>query len=109
MKIYLASKSPRRKELLLQMGVEFEPLSINVQEEIAANETIDVYTKRVTADKLNAAWDKIINDKLTSMPVLCADTEVVLDQRILGKPHDYQDAFAMLKNYCYMTTFLVVR
>lgn len=99
MKIYLASKSPRRKELLLQMGVVFEILSIDVPEELAPNETAEMYSERVTSDKLNAAWDKIVKDKLAIMPVLCADTEVVLDQRILGKPDNYQAAFTMLKNY----------
>lgn len=99
MKIYLASKSPRRRELLQQMGVQFELLPIDVVEEIAANETIEFYSKRITKEKLDAAWDKIIKDKLPIMPVLCADTEVVLDQHILGKPQSYQDAFAMLKSY----------
>ena len=99
MKIYLASKSPRRRELLEQMGVEYELLPLDVPEEIAPNETVEMYSRRVTQEKLSAAWSKIITDKLTILPVLCADTEVVLDQRILGKPRDYQEAFAMLKSY----------
>ena len=99
MKIYLASKSPRRRALLQQMGVAFEPLLLDVVEEIASNEAAEQYSKRVTKEKLNAAWDKIIEEKRPVMPVLCADTEVVLDQHILGKPRDYQDAFAMLKSY----------
>lgn len=99
MKIYLASKSPRRGELLRQMGIDFELLSIDVPEEIAVNETVDIYSKRVTADKLHAAWNNVTADHLPLMPVLCADTEVVVDQQILGKPRDYQDAFAMLKRY----------
>lgn len=99
MKIYLASKSPRRRELLQQMGVEFEILPIDVPEERGPNETTEMYSKRVTEEKLNAAWNKIIKDKLTTLPVLCADTEVVLDQQILGKPNDYQHAFSMLKSY----------
>ena len=98
MKIYLASKSPRRGELLRQMGVEFERLDSDVVEEIRADETAAEYSARITADKLKAAWDKLIQDKLAVMPVLCADTEVVLDNRILGKPKDYQDAFSMLKS-----------
>ena len=99
MKIYLASKSPRRRELLRQMGVEFEILSIDVLEERAPGETTEMYSKRITIDKLNAAWDNIIENKLPTLPVLCADTEVVLDQQILGKPQDYQHAFSMLKSY----------
>ena len=99
MKIYLASKSPRRRELLRQMGVEFEILSIDVLEERAPGETTEMYSKRITIDKLNAAWDNIIENKLPTLPVLCADTEVVLDQQTLGKPQDYQHAFSMLKSY----------
>lgn len=99
MKIYLASKSPRRRELLQQMGIEFEVLSIDVPEERALNETAEIYSKRITNEKLNAAWDKIIKNNLAVLPVLCADTEVVLNQQILGKPQDYQDAFSMLKSY----------
>ncbi len=81
------------------MGVEFEILSLDVPEEIAPNETPEMYSKRVTQEKLNAAWHKIITDKPTILPVLCADTEVVLDQQILGKPQDYQHAFSMIKSY----------
>jgi len=99
MKIYLASKSPRRKELLTQMGVEFDLLLFDTPEIIAPNETAEQYSMRVTKEKLDAAREKIIQDKLTVMPVLCADTEVVLDGRILGKPRDYPDAFNMLKSY----------
>ncbi len=99
MKIYLASKSPRRNELLRQMGVEFEVLSTNIVEEVDKNETVDMYSKRITEEKLHAAWHKITSDKLIKMPVLCADTEVVLDHRILGKPKNYEEAFTTLKNY----------
>ena len=99
MKIYLASKSPRRKELLTQMGVAFDLLLVDTPEIIAPGETAAMYSLRVTEEKLKAAWDNILQNGLTTMPVLCADTEVVLDERILGKPHDYQDAIAMLKSY----------
>lgn len=99
MKIYLASKSPRRRELLEQMGVEFEVLPLDTPEEILPNETAIDYSIRVTMDKLDAAWNKVINDKLAIFPVLCADTEVVLDGQVLGKPQDYAAAFAMIRNY----------
>ena len=99
MKIYLASKSPRRRELLAQMDVEFELLLVDTPEIIAPNETPDMYSMRVTKEKLDAAWATIMQDQLTVMPVLCADTEVVLDNKILGKPQDKQDAFNMLKSY----------
>lgn len=99
MKIYLASKSPRRRELLTQMDVKFDLLLVDTPEIIAPNETPDMYSMRVTKEKLDAAWAKITQDALNVMPVLCADTEVVLDEKILGKPHDKQDAFNMLKSY----------
>lgn len=99
MKIYLASKSPRRRELLAQMGVDFELLLLDTPEIILPNETPENYSTRITNEKLEASWKKIREEKISLMPVLCADTEVVLDNRILGKPGDYQDAFNMLKSY----------
>ena len=99
MKIYLASKSPRRRQLLQQIGVDFEILAIDVPEERASGETPDRYSERVTSEKLRAAWDELVNNNLPVMPVLCADTEVVIDQDILGKPEDYQHAFSMLQRY----------
>lgn len=99
MKIYLASKSPRRRELLMQMGVEFDLLLFDIPEIIAPNETPEMYSMRVTKEKLFAANTKIRQDHLTVMPILCADTEVVLDGKILGKPRNRQDAFNMLKSY----------
>ncbi|PIZ04069.1 MAG: septum formation inhibitor Maf [Gammaproteobacteria bacterium CG_4_10_14_0_8_um_filter_38_16] len=98
-KIYLASKSPRRRELLAQMGINFELLLVDTPEIIAPNETPENYSTRVTQEKLEAAWKKILKEKLSLMPVLCADTEVVIDNMILGKPRNYQDAFNMLKSY----------
>jgi len=99
MKIYLASKSPRRRELLTQMEVDFEVLSIDTPEIVAPDETPLAYSERITKEKLDAAWSKLITDNLPLMPVLCADTEVVLDGTILGKPENEQDAFATLKRY----------
>ena len=99
MKIYLASKSPRRKELLTQMGVEFEILPLDIPEETIAGESPKSYSKRITQEKLAAAWDKVIADGRPPLPVLCADTEVVVNEQILGKPLDDEDAFNMLKSY----------
>jgi septum formation protein len=99
MKIYLASKSPRRRELLTQMGIEFDLLLVDTPEIIAPGESAEMYSMRVTKEKLIAANAKMMQDHLAIMPILCADTEVVLDDKILGKPRDAQDAFNMLKNY----------
>lgn len=99
MKIYLASKSPRRKTLLEQMEIPFELLSIDTPEIVKPNESPESYSKRITREKLHAAWEKIVQENLPPLPVLCADTEVVLDDVILGKPRDENDAFNMLKRY----------
>src|SRR4051812_38221961 len=99
MKIYLASKSPRRRELLTQMEVAFELLWVDTPEIIRPDETSEAYSMRITDEKLQAAFEKIQQEKLAPMPVLCADTEVVLDGKILGKPENYEDAFHMLKSY----------
>ncbi len=99
MKIYLASKSPRRRELLVQMEVPFEILPIDTPEIVQPNESPEDYSTRVTQEKLHEAWRKINDEHLTPLPVLCADTEVVLDGMILGKPRDANDAFHMIKRY----------
>ena len=71
MKIYLASKSPRRKELLEQMEVPFEVLSVDTPEIVQPNETPEAYSRRITQEKLLAAWQKIVDDGVPPMPVLC--------------------------------------
>ena len=99
MKIYLASKSPRRKELLEQMEVPFEQLLVDTPEIVRPNELPETYSKRITREKLDAAWDKVTQEHLALFPILCADTEVVLDGIILGKPCDENDAFQMIQRY----------
>lgn len=99
MNIYLASKSPRRRELLQQMEVSFEVLAVDTPEIVAPDETPEVYSRRVVQEKLDAAWDTIIKENLATLPILSADTEVILDGVILGKPRDELDAFQMIKAY----------
>lgn len=99
MKIYLASKSPRRKALLTQMGVVFDVLCIDTPEICMPEETAEQYSIRVTQEKLEAAKQAMIQNNLAELPILCADTEVVLDGHILGKPKDSIDAYNMLKSY----------
>lgn len=99
MHIYLASKSPRRRELLQQMEVPFEVLGVDTPEIVLPNEMPDVYSQRIVHEKLQAAWDRILTDNLQPRPVLCADTEVILDGRILGKPQDEADALQMIQSY----------
>ncbi len=101
--IYLASQSPRRQQLLTQIGVPFEvllPVDNQLAEELESvlpGETARAYVQRVTLLKLQAAKEQLKASKRAVHPILCADTTVVLDDAILGKPKDAQDADAMLQ------------
>ncbi len=101
--IYLASQSPRRAQLLEQLGVRFELLLPDASEdaeglEVAIkNEAAYAYVKRVTALKLDAAMQRLHRRGLPPAPVLCADTTVALGRMIYGKPVDAPDAARMLR------------
>ena len=100
--IYLASQSPRRRQLLEQIGVRFEMLLPDADEDVEALEATRsgevpvAYVGRVTLAKLLAARARVSRRGLTSAPILCADTTVALGRRIFGKPTDAADAMAML-------------
>jgi septum formation protein len=103
--IYLASRSPRRRELLAQMGVKFEPLLFregsrqdsDTDEAVQPGEQPDDYVRRVTMLKVGAAWQRVLMRRgLQRKPVLAADTTVALASAILGKPADRADAERML-------------
>ena len=92
--IYLASASPRRKELLTQIGVRFELLKVNVPEVPAVGEKPEDFVQRVALEKARAGKQLLAADD--AHPVLGADTAVVVDGNILGKPANKDDALAML-------------
>lgn len=94
MKVYLASKSPRRKELLLQIGVEFECLSADIDESVRNNEAPLDYVQRIAQSKAVAGWSS--NARKQEIPLVAADTSVVVGEQILGKPKSKQDAIQML-------------
>ena len=100
--IYLASQSPRRKQLLEQWGVRCELLLPDADEDVEAleavrgGETPATYVQRVTALKLLASVERLKRRGLPLAPVLCADTTVALGRRILGKPADAAEARRML-------------
>lgn len=104
-KIYLASKSPRRRELLRQIGVEFEllllrdqgPRGPEVSEAVQEGEAPADYVARVAMEKGMFAKDVMAKRKLPVRPVLSADTSVVLDGRIFGKPAEPKEAADMLR------------
>jgi septum formation protein len=100
--IYLASQSPRRAQLLSQLGVRHELLLADAGEDAEALEAVlpheapTRYVQRVTALKLDAAVARRLRAGLPEAPVLCADTTVALGRTILGKPEDARDAQRML-------------
>jgi len=100
--VYLASQSPRRRQLLEQIGVRCEMLLAGAEEDaealeaVRAGETPEVYVERVTRAKLQAARARRVARGLAPAPILCADTTVALGRRILGKPADAADATRML-------------
>lgn len=90
--IYLASTSPRRSELLRQIKVDFQVLRVSVDETVQAEESAESYVKRVASMKAEAGWQASLKDR----PVLAADTSVVIDGHILGKPETDSEARRML-------------
>lgn len=101
--IYLASQSPRRSQLLGQLGVRHELLLPDADEDAEALEAqlsrekpLD-YVQRVTQAKLDAACQRLVRRGLPAAPILCSDTTVALGARILGKPADAADALASLQ------------
>ncbi len=100
--VYLASQSPRRRQLLEQLGVRHELLLPGADEDAEALEAVqagelpEAYCARVTAAKLDAAVLRLAVRGLPPAPILCADTTVAVDDLILGKPENDADAARML-------------
>jgi septum formation protein len=101
--VYLASQSPRRRQLLEQLGVRYELLLPDPDEDSEALEAVRTgeapaaYVQRVTGLKLDAAMARLARRKLPAAPILCSDTTVALGRTIYGKPADAQDARRMLR------------
>ena len=101
--IYLASQSPRRSQLLTQLGVQHELLLPGADEDAEALEAVlpgeapASYVQRVTRLKLEAALGRLKRRGLPAAPVLCSDTTVALGRTIYGKPADAKDARRMLQ------------
>jgi len=104
-RIYLASRSPRRRDLLKQIGIPFEVLllrdhpgrNVDVDESQKPGESPDEYVLRVSCLKSHAGWERVLQRKLRRFPVLAADTVVAVDKEILGKPPDASEAARMLR------------
>jgi septum formation protein len=98
--LYLASQSPRRRQLLEQIGVDFSVLDVDVPEQRMRGELPQDYVSRVARDKARAgltSLDHANQNQASDAIVLGADTEVVLDDEVFGKPQDADDAAAMLR------------
>ncbi len=90
---YLASRSPRRVELLSQLGYIFETLSVDVCEQVKGGENPIEFVKRIAIEKAQAGIEQIKNK---SLPALGADTIVYCEGQIMGKPQDQDEATRML-------------
>jgi len=101
--IYLASQSPRRRQLLEQLGIRHELLLPDAHEDsegieaVLPGEAPTSYVQRVTQLKLDAALARMKRRGLPAAPILCSDTTVALGRRIYGKPQDAKDAARMLR------------
>jgi septum formation protein len=103
--VYLASRSPRRRELLSQIGVRFHLLLFRarpgepaeVDENPLEGEAPEAYVIRLSRAKAEAGWRRMLQRNLPPGPVLAADTTVAVDGRIYGKPTSRDDAAAMLR------------
>ncbi len=95
--IYLASGSPRRRELLAQIGVTFDVLKIDIDESPQTGETPEAYVQRVAIDKAKAGLILREQLALSERPILAADTSVVIDDDILGKPANESEARQFIK------------
>lgn len=90
----LASQSPRRAQLLDQIGVEYEVRPANVDESVKSNEMALEYVERITLAKAQSIWSS--QEYHRDYPVLASDTAVVVDGKILGKPENREHGLAML-------------
>jgi septum formation protein len=104
-RVYLASRSPRRRELLAQIGVSFELLllredavrGVDVDESQVPGEDPHDYVLRISHSKAETGWQRVQQRRLPHYPVLAADTAVVLGDRIMGKPANREEAVEMLQ------------
>lgn len=103
-RIYLASRSPRRRELLKQIGVNFAtlllrealPRMVDIDETSLPDEAPEDYASRIARTKAETGWMQLTQRKLTHLPVLAADTIVVLKGRVFGKPESSAHSQEML-------------
>ena len=93
--LYLASQSPRRRELLQQLGVRFEVRPADLPEKVQPGESPSAFVQRLAMEKASAVWSSLKQEQ--RRPVLGADTIVCIDEHILGKPRNKQAGIDMLQ------------
>lgn len=94
--VYLASQSPRRRELLDQLGIRHRVLVPDVNEAALPKESPEAYVRRIARIKAEVAAMRVSERRMKALPIVAADTAVVLGRRILGKPADDAEALAIL-------------
>lgn len=97
MKLILASTSPRRKELLQQIGIEFQQMNIEINEDVSLNESPSDYVLRMAEEKARAGFKQLTPSEQQQIVVLAADTTVVCDGEVLAKPQSLIHSKDMLK------------
>ena len=110
MTLYLASTSPRRRALMAQTDISFSVLDIAIDESQRPNELANAYVERLAKEKAEAGFNSVQDDE--TAVVLAADTIVVLEDKVLGKPEDKEQAQAMLRalsgrSHVVMTAFAI--
>lgn len=95
-RIYLASRSPRRGELLTQIGVSFDVMAADTDESVYPGELPQDYVGRVASAKARVVRERLPPED--ARPILAADTAVIVEERILGKPRDREDGLEMLRS-----------
>jgi septum formation protein len=102
--IYLASSSPRRHELLEQIGIGYQLLDVNIDEQRHGHEAAEMYVLRMALGKARSGWVSVRDE--APLPVLGADTVVFIDDEILGKPADRDEAGQMLAKLSNRTHYI---
>lgn len=94
--VYLASASPRRRQLLQQAGIRFEVILPAIEEVARPGESAEEFVMRMALEKAQAGLAQVVAENRPRAPVLGADTCIVLDNEIIGKPRDHADGIRML-------------
>jgi len=96
LQLYLASQSPRRRLLIEQLGLKYRTIDVEIDEQQRESEEPKAFVARLALEKARAGWQQVARQRI---PVVSADTCIVINHRIIGKPADKQDGIALLQQY----------